>query len=497
MRKWLVTSLLTVTVLVWGIAGFFSYRDARNEVQELFDAQLGDAARTLLTQIQSDPDRTSNRSDRNRQNEDDDENHEDHEKHGKHSESEEIEHFGHRYSQSLLYQVWTASPISSDKRPISDRLLIDSTKGLKVDRLAPESTDPSSKSESGYSTRIIDGQSFRVFSLWDANHQYQIQVAQKAERRETFSNHVALHILMPILFALPILAFLIQWAVNRALIPLQKTASDVATLGPEHLDPIPVIHCPAETLPLVHAINDLLTRLGAELEKERRFTADASHELRTPLSAIKAQAEVALNAESESERQNALLQLDRAVDRSSHLITQLLTLARLDPGSTLVDCETVDLRLLAKEVVSELAPFAVEKRIDLGFHTLKSNPSDKAGFSTEINTIFGNRSMLTVMFRNLIDNAIRYTPPEGHVNVLIRSTDDGKIIEVQNTGPGVTPENQNRLFDRFFRASGTDQEGSGLGLSIVKKVVELHKGKIELDGPPGFIIRVLLHSVNV
>lgn len=431
-------------VLLWTVSGFLSYRDARHEINELFDAQLAESAKILLAEAA----------------------HEIGEMRSESGRDAGEEYFKHRYGQKISFQIWNQS----------GRLLMRSSSTVPV--------EPLSTIDTGYATHHLGDGHYRTFALWDRHHRLQIQVAQFTDTREKFSGDIALHILIPMLLALPLLALLILWSVNRALRPLTAVAAEVLSRDPNHLEAIPVEKCPTETRPLVDGINLLLLRLKKEFEKERRFTSDASHELRTPLAALKIQAEVAMNAVQPEERKHALEQIIFAVDRSGHLVSQLLTLARLDPDATLERREPVQLDALVSEVLRELAPTAIAKSIDLSFQGAQAVTQ-------------GNRAMLSILVRNLVDNAIRYTQKQGKVQVSTRTNEAGVFLEVQDDGPGIIQEDRERVFDRFYRVPGTTSDGSGLGLSIVKRIIDLHSGSIGLEGPPGLRVRVFLpHSTT-
>jgi two-component system sensor histidine kinase QseC len=207
--------------------------------------------------------------------------------------------------------------------------------------------------------------------------------------------------------------------------------------------------------------------LQQAFETERRFTSDAAHELRTPLAAIKTQAQVALRSSADEERRRALNQVISGVDRASHLVQQLLTLARIDP-TLWVGSELIDLPALASEVLAEIAPMALARDIDLSL---------EAGLPPAIR---GDRAMLGMMLRNLVDNAIKYTPAGGKVEVRLARDGARLNLSVDDSGPGITPEERARVFERFYRQVGTNVPGSGLGLSIVKRIADLHHAEVRL-----------------
>jgi len=251
--------------------------------------------------------------------------------------------------------------------------------------------------------------------------------------------------------------------------PLRRISTEVAHREPANLAPLEESGAPAEIAPLVRALNLLLARVEHTLESERRFTADAAHELRTPLAALKIQAQVALRAEQGEQRSLALENLLLGVDRATHLIEQLLTLARLEPAegmpALMANC---DLAVMARQVLAEQASAALDKEIELDLRAPDSV------------MIQGNTGMLGILLRNLVDNAIRYAPQQGRVSVSLLSGGGRVRLEVQDSGPGIPEQERQRVFDRFYRILGNAAAGSGLGLSIVKRIADLHGASLSL-----------------
>jgi two-component system OmpR family sensor kinase len=230
---------------------------------------------------------------------------------------------------------------------------------------------------------------------------------------------------------------------------------------------------PDEVQPLVRALNDLLGRLRAALERERAFMADAAHELRTPLTALHLQMGMLARASSEAERDAAMTTLSAGVQRAIRLVEQMLALARQEPRP---GRHTAPVRLdeLAREIVAELVPLADAGRIDLGIAA--SQPV----------TVAGETDALRTLLRNLIDNAVRYTPAGGRVDVTIESPAGDPRLSVADDGPGIPVEERARVFDRFYRRAGTTPTGSGLGLAIVKAIADAHGATVSLGaGPAG------------
>ncbi|MCC6656772.1 MAG: hypothetical protein IT512_01160, partial [Rhodocyclaceae bacterium] len=280
-------------------------------------------------------------------------------------------------------------------------------------------------------------------------------------------------------FALPALALLVWLAVGAGLAPLAGVAREVARRDPDNLAPLDPGRSPREVLPLVAALNALFGRLKDSLEQERRFTADAAHELRTPLAAVKTQAQVALGATGEAERSRALANVVAGTDRASRLVEQLLVLARLDPQTALPTGQPVDLHELARQGVAELAPAAAAKGVEMGLAPGEATP------------VAGDAVLLAVLLRNLLDNAVRYTPSGGEVEVSVGRTSGGASLAVVDSGPGIPEAERGKVCERFHRLLGSGEDGSGLGLSIVRRIADLHRATVVLgEGPGGRGLRV-------
>lgn len=418
--------LLSLTLGIgWVAAAWFTHAEARHEIDEMFDAQLAQSARVLLGTM-------------------------------RHHLHERAEHGGdeiesaHAYEQKLVFQVWDES-------------------GLQM-RSATAPMTALAKAEPGYSEAVFNGQSWRVFTRWGKHHEFMIQVAEPTAEREKLARHIVLKVLLPALVILPILALMVWFAVGAGLQPLKLLKKEVRQRTAERLEPVSMVGVPDEVAPLTQALNDLFARLQYAFEAERRFTADAAHELRTPLAALKTQAQVAMRATEDAERQIALENVLRGVDRATHLLEQLLTLARVDPDAAATGHEPLELRPLAASVLAHLAPFARERKIEL---SLEDGAAGK---------VVGNPAQLAVLMRNLLDNAVRYTPEGGSVSVSIRHDRDATVLEVCDTGPGIPEQEKAQVLERFYRIPGSAAEGSGLGLSIVQRIAELHHARLELAG---------------
>ncbi|MGP1676287.1 MAG: sensor histidine kinase [Giesbergeria sp.] len=329
----------------------------------------------------------------------------------------------------------------------------------------------------GFSTVDTPHGSWRVFSALEQDNV--VQVAQPMSVRRDLAAGMALRALVPLLALLPVLGILIWITIGRGLQPLDRIARALDRRTPDSLDALPQDKLPIEIRPLVQALNELLARLARALESQKAFVADAAHELRTPLTAVQLQIQLAERAKTDEEREAAFARLKQGQSRAAHLVQQLLTLAREEPGVAAYKHAPVDLAELARLVLSEYAPLAAKKNIDIGL-------SHEAQAS-----IPGEREALRVMLGNLVDNAIRYTPAGGSVDVALRVQQRNAVIEICDTGPGIPQEDRARVFDRFYRRVATHVAGSGLGLAIVKNIADRHHASILLDDRvPGPGLRV-------
>lgn len=350
--------------------------------------------------------------------------------------------------------------------------------GLELYFSRPASQLPQ-RAELGFSTVNTPNGRWRVYSALEHNNV--VQVAQPMSIRQDLAAGMALHALVPLLALLPVLGILIWLTIGRGLRPLDRTAEALRRRTPDSLDALPEDGLPSEIRPLVHALNDLLGRLSRALEAQKAFVADAAHELRTPLTAVQLQIQLAERANTSVEREEAFARLKGGQSRAAHLVQQLLTLARQEPGVAPQKFAPVDLAELARMVVSEHAPQAEDKNIDLGL-----SQAQQASIS-------GDFEALRVMLGNLVDNAIRYTPAGGTVDIALRLSGREAVVEVSDTGPGIPQEDRARVFDRFYRREGTHVPGSGLGLAIVKNVADRHHASILLENrSPGPGLRVAI-----
>ncbi len=325
----------------------------------------------------------------------------------------------------------------------------------------------------GFGWADVNGERWRTYAAWSDDRSLQIQIAQPQSPRKALNKAALVHAAMGALLLLALTTALIVWILARTIWPLQTTARSVSQRGEHDLRPIAAPDAPEEVLPLVAALNRLLERISQTLQRERRFTADAAHELRTPLAAIRANAQVLVGAQDQAEREITSRNLIVSVDRSARLVEQLLSLARADSTLRPEAVQQIDLAELAASALDAQRVLAQERGITLlreGGHA----------------SMQGDRALLAVLLRNLLENALRHTPRGGVVTVRTRSAQEQATIEVIDTGDGVQPEERERIFRRFHRAPQAASGGSGLGLSICARIAELHNARIDvLEGESG------------
>jgi two-component system OmpR family sensor kinase len=356
-------------------------------------------------------------------------------------------------------------------RPGSDTLVVQiwDRNGVQVFLSQPRRVLPR-HAQLGFTTIATDSGEWRVFSTL-AEGQV-VQVAQPMSARRELAASLALHTIVPLLAALPFLALVAWLTIARGLSPLDRIAAAVARRSPKLLEPLSEAGLPREVQPLVHALNGLLGRLGGALAAQRSFIADAAHELRTPLTAVHLQAQLAERAATNVERSAALSELKGGLERATRLSEQLLALAREEPGVSDRPAAPVDLAAIARAIVADFAPLAAAKGIDLGV--------DATGTAQ----VHGDGEALATLVSNLVDNAVRYTPGPGRVDVVLTREDSRVVLAVRDTGPGISTEDRPRVFDRFYRGASAHEagapHGSGLGLAIVKRIAERHGADVAL-----------------
>ena len=321
----------------------------------------------------------------------------------------------------------------------------------------------------GFSDSRVNGARLRIYTLQTPEHT--IQIAQDLDAREARARTVALSAVTPVLLLAPLLMLAVGGVIGGSLAPLARMRRQVATRAARDLSPLSADGVPAEVQPLVGELNALFARVQGTLEAQTHFVADAAHELRSPLTALKLQLQAAERARDDTARQDAIVQLRSGIERSIALVEQLLALARLE-GKPEEASETVDVEELARQAVSDLLPTAHRKGIDLGLAT------------SEPLRVASNRESLHLILRNLLDNAVKYTPSGGRVDIALGRDAQGAWLVVEDSGPGIPEAERHSVFDRFYRVAGSEAEGSGLGLAIVKTVAERLGACVQLGQSP-------------
>lgn len=353
--------------------------------------------------------------------------------------------------QQLIFEIWKNSKLNQTYNPYN-----------LVLKNAPL----------GFSTQFFNNNDWRIYSIYDEKTHTKIIVAELYNLRRELIDDIASSNANILLVTYPVFGILVWFIISFALQSITRVTSEISNRASTYLEPVQLTEIPIEIKPLVAELNQLFIRLKLAFERNKRFAADAAHELRTPLAALKTNVQVALKATNEIDKNKALQKVIESVDRSSHVVAQLLTLSRLGEEESLTDTKPIDLHKLATEIIAYLAPQALEKNIDIELTPSPNKPM-----------VLGNDTALGILIRNIVDNAIRYTPVNGEVKVSIFHAENKVILRVIDTGPGIPVELRERVFERFYRILGTQASGSGLGLAIVNQISTLHHAEIRLSIP--------------
>ena len=430
----LLALVLGLATLVWLGAALMTWRDARHELDELLDSHLAQAAALLVVhQVgEIEEERTPDAPTL------------------------------HRYAPKVAFQVFHGG-----------RLVVRSANAPERPMLDP------ARFSNGFRTIAIDGTSWRVFAAHGGERDVQVFVGEQVASRISILRAVLAGALWPLALALPLLAIAVWWAVHRGTAPMRRLGHALAARQPQALEPVALQGAPSEMVPMVEALNGLFERIRALLEAERRFTADAAHELRTPLAAIRAQAQVARGEADDARRRHALDGVLEGCDRVARLMDQLLTLARLEASEVKI-AGVVDLAAVTKRVAAELAPGAIARHQRVELEGAAPAP------------IRGDEALLGVLVRNLVDNAVRYSPREARVRVRLEREADRVTLSVEDSGAGMAEPDRRRLGERFFRVAGSGESGSGLGWSIVRRIAAVHglELRVEASELGGLAVRV-------
>ena len=440
LRTRLLRLLIIPLLLGLAIIGLVSYKGAYHETEEVYDAQLVHFARVLHKLMQ-------------------------HEIVENDLDIKRIDTLNatslHSYEKHFAYRVW-----------LNDNLVLYTD---NTDEFGPRTQT------GGFTERMIRNTRWRIFVYNQDN--VHVEVAEEYEVRMDLIRHVLSGIFLPQLVLVPLLVVIIWLGVRQGVRPLEQLSTLINQRNPDTLEPIEWPILPKEVVPVTKAVNNLMLRMKGVLEKEKHFSNYAAHELRTPLAALKTQIQVALR-ESDLQKQKTLFaETIDSIDRMHHLVEQLLTFVRVQKVGS--EAESVNLSELVAEEMRKIAPYAVRKQVEL--------QSDV----TPAVHVNGNPDMLAVMLRNLLDNAIKYTNPQGEVSVVLRNENNTPLICISDTGIGINPEDRERMFDSFTRATNHQQSGSGLGLAIVKWVADQHRISINVfpaQTNQGTTIQLLFNS---
>lgn len=465
----LLAGLLGAVVAVWLAAAAATWLDMQHALDEMLDSHLAQAAALLVVQAARDI--------------------------GEDASTPDAPQL-HRYGPQVAFQVWhdgrlaLRSANAPDVPMVAAAALANARTGL-VDAVGDHDDGKGGRSKGhdrgrerdrdrrdhgrdrssddnppqaapagvglGFHAARFNGAEWRVFAAQGAEEDVRVFVGEQQASRNAILLAVVRGMLWPMALALPLLAGAIWWAVRRGTAPLRTLGRSLADRDPAALAPVQVPDAPTEMQPLVDALNRLFQRITSMVVSERRFTADAAHELRTPIAAIRAQAQVALAEADAAERAHALRATLAGCDRASRLVDQLLTLSRLEAGAE-PPAALLDLSTLAQRVAGELAPRAIDRGQTLG---LDAEPGCQ---------LRGNDTLLAVLLRNLVDNALRYSPGGAEVRVAVSRAAGQVRLQVDDSGPRLADTDLARLGERFFRVLGSGQDGSGLGWSIVRRI---------------------------
>jgi two-component system sensor histidine kinase TctE len=328
-----------------------------------------------------------------------------------------------------------------------------------------------------------------------------VQVAETREKRSVLAAEIIKGVMLPQFAILPLAVLLVWLALVRGIKPLSELEERIRARKPDDLSPLDEKAVPMEVAPLVSSVNDLLDRLKDSIATQKRFLADAAHQLKTPLAGLRMQADLAQRKDAgEEELKHSLKQIGRASVQATHTVNQLLSLARAEGGGANISRQPCDMVELLSDVLQDSLPRAMDKGLDLGYEGADAGAVDVQ--------VYGNAVLLKEMVRNLVDNAIHYTPstPERPgvitVRILVDPYSHALVIQVEDNGPGIAPAERERVFEPFYRALGTNVDGSGLGLPIVLEIAQQHGASVSIDAahpgqtPPGACFTVRFARSN-
>lgn len=419
-------------VVATGCAGLATYHRASQEANRLFDYQIQQAALSLPAHF-----------------------------------TDEALYQNEEFEEDIVIQVWNPD----------EKLIYTSNPDLSLPHFKRQ----------GFQTVNAFDVNWRIYN--ETRRQNFVQIAQPTSVRDYLAANFALRSLLPFMVFIPVMLLLAHLIVRKQLRPLQQIANAVQARN--HIDLQPLSghsHWPSELQPIVLALNDLLGRLDKALSAQRAFIADAAHELRSPLTALKLQLQLAERVHTEEQRTKAIAKLHERLNRTIHLVEQMLTLARQDAAQTNLPLSAVNLNTVVQQVVADYQPLADNRQIQLQVK-LTSEPA----------LVNADAASLTILLKNLIDNALAYTSPQGQIEVSVVQLKPYVRLQVVDNGPGIPLAERERVFDRFYRCETNSVTGTGLGLAIVKQIAAQHQAQLALGDNPhgkGLQVSVLFHQAS-
>ena len=338
----------------------------------------------------------------------------------------------------------------------------------------------------GYSDSVFNGEGWRVYTLNITEYNYRVHVARAHAMSQALAKSFVQDVMKPLLIVLP-LSGMLWFIVQQGFRPLRSVSRLIAERDYDHLHPVPAERVPEEVSTLVDELNALLARLKTSIERNSRFTADVAHELRTPVAGMLVQLQSSVTGRTDEERERGIEQIRKGLNQLNHVISQLLILASIEPERIRKHFEEFDLGMVAEDVLAEISPLALNKKIEMEL-------------ASEKNVLLeGNRQLIGIMLSNLVSNAIKFTPEGGEIVIRIAVVPEGIWLTVEDAGPGIPDDKKKWVFERLNRLPGETESGSGLGLSIVLEICELHRGSITLSDREvgqGLIVNLFLPDLR-
>lgn len=441
-RTRLIAIISLPLIVVALMIGTFSLLSTYEEIAEIYDAQLVHSAKLLLQITESEIDKNDAKTI---------------------DLGVERPELAHPYENKITFRIWK-----------NDSLI---TQSHQAEVFGEFRASP------GFSDQKIAGEKWRFFVFLDEKTGFNVEIAQKTEVRTELILKILADLFIPLSLFIPILLLIVWFGIAKGFKPMLRISQLVDKRDSNDFTPIQASDVPTEIHPLINAINRLLNRIQSSFERERQFTDNAAHELRTPLAAMKTQTQVLLKKSSDMpECQEGLNNLHASIDRASHMVDQLLSFARLQSEN--IEFEIVDLSMIVEETLKDISPLAVRKNLEL-----------EARLEPRL-YINGNRNALFIMIRNLVDNAIKFTGKDGNIDISTERSGIDVVLRVSDTGQGIPQNDKDKVFERFYRVKKSSTPGSGLGLSMVKWVCDIHHAEIRLEDntPTGLIATVTMKN---